>query len=212
MAHAPRGLIALLVGTVVFFALWIMVLKPSPSTKSNSPQSLGALQTDVNKAHQAVATSNATGPADAGTTASTPATTAPAAATPRPSSTATTTPQTPSSAHPATPTVSALGRLNFVNNALRAHKVVALLFYNPAGADDRAVKAELATIKSRGKVVTLAVPLTELTRYPVVTNQVPVTESPTLVLINRSQQATTIIGFADRFEIAQRVVDALAAK
>ena len=61
-------------------------------------------------------------------------------------------------------------------------------------------------------VVKLAVPLSELARYPVVTTQVPVSESPTLVLIDRAQQATTIVGFADRFEIAQRVDDALAAK
>ena len=33
-------------------------------------------------------------------------------------------------------------------------------------------------------MVKLAVPLSELTRYPVITNQVQVTESPTLVLMS----------------------------
>ena len=58
----------------------------------------------------------------------------------------------------------------------------------------------------------LAVPLIELSQYAVVTTQVPVSSSPTLVLIDRTQHASTIVGFADRFEIAQRVDDALAAK
>jgi hypothetical protein len=44
----------------------------------------------------------------------------------------------------------------------------------------------------------------------VVTNQVPVNESPTLVLIDAQRHASTIVGFADRFEIAHRVADALA--
>ena len=34
--------------------------------------------------------------------------------------------------------------------------------------------------------------------------------SPTLVLIDRARQATTIVGFTDRYEIAQRVADTLA--
>jgi hypothetical protein len=38
---------------------------------------------------------------------------------------------------------------------------------------------------------------------------VPVQVSPTLVLIDKARQASTIVGFADRFEIAQRVADAL---
>jgi hypothetical protein len=54
--------------------------------------------------------------------------------------------------------------------------------------------------------------VSELARYAVVSNQVPVSFSPTLVLIDRSGQASTIVGFADRFEIAQRVADALATQ
>ena len=104
-------------------------------------------------------------------------------------------------------------RLNSVERALRARKVIALLFYNPAAADDRAVRLELAAVAAPGpQVLRLAVPLSELARYTVVTSQVPVEGSPTLVVIDRARQATTIVGFADRFEIAQRVSDALAAK
>jgi hypothetical protein len=46
----------------------------------------------------------------------------------------------------------------------------------------------------------------------VVTTQVIVNQSPTFVLIDRQKQATTLVGFASGFEIAQRVADAAAVK
>ena len=100
-----------------------------------------------------------------------------------------------------------------VVNALRAHKVVAALFYNYRAADDRAVKHELATISTHGgQVFKLSIPLRELSYYPVITLQVPVTGSPTLVIIDGTQHARTIVGFAAQFEIEQRIVDALSVK
>jgi hypothetical protein len=103
-----------------------------------------------------------------------------------------------------------LRRLDAVSRALRGREVLALLFYNPAAADDKAVKQELAAVPARGSAVfKLAVPIDELSRYRVVTSHVPVNVSPTLVVINRRRQASTIVGFADRFEIEQRVLDEL---
>jgi hypothetical protein len=108
---------------------------------------------------------------------------------------------------PKTPTE----RQNAVERALNAHKVLALLFYNPAAADDSAVRHELASVPSHdGRVVTLAVPLSELTRYRAVTNQVPIGGSPALVVIDRAGHASSVVGFADSFEISQRVAAALA--
>ena len=96
---------------------------------------------------------------------------------------------------------------------MREHKALVLLFYNPAAADDQAVKQELAAVAThRGKVVKLTIPLSELASYTAVTDQVPVNFSPTLVVIAPSGQAAEIVGFSDKFEIAQRVADALAAK
>ncbi len=117
-----------------------------------------------------------------------------------------------SPATPAATPASTHHRVNAVTRALNAHKTLALLFYNPAGADDRAVRNELAAVPvHHGRVVKLAVPLTELSRYQVVTNSVMVSASPTLVLIDGARHASTLVGFADRFEIAQRVADALAS-
>ena len=63
-----------------------------------------------------------------------------------------------------------------------------------------------------GKVVRLAVPVSQLTKYSVVTQQIPVVTAPTLVLIDAARQATTITGYADPVEIAQRIDDALSVK
>jgi hypothetical protein len=102
-------------------------------------------------------------------------------------------------------------RADTVVAALERHKVVAALFYNPAASDDQAVKHELSSISTHGgRVVKLTVPISELTRYPVITQQVPVTQSPTLVLIDRQRQATALVGFADGFSIGQRLDTVLA--
>jgi hypothetical protein len=100
-----------------------------------------------------------------------------------------------------------------VISALRADKVLALLFYNPGTPDDNMVARELRSIPTaHGKVYSLAIPISELYNYAAVTNQVSVTTAPTLVFIDRSHYATTLVGYASRFEIAQRLADALAVK
>jgi hypothetical protein len=224
MDNVSRPLIALLVGSVAFFAVWMVALKPSGSGSSSSGGS-SAYQSAIAKAHAAVATSNGASAAHGGTvagaprTASTPAgqTSTPAGSTQTPAVTThgatklaiRPAPAATSHAAPATPAQ----RRNAVEGALRTNKVLALLFYNGAAADDRAIRKELASVPThKAHVVKFAVPLSELAQYTVVTNQVPVSSSPTLVLIDRVQHATTIVGFADRFEIAQRVDDALTVR
>jgi hypothetical protein len=206
MNQVSRPLLGVLLAVVAFFAVWMLVLKPSSSATNATAPGVAGLSSAIDKAHQAVATSNAASAAHGGTVAATPAATplrtaaAPAAAHSRPAPATTAT--TPSSA--------TSQRLGAVERALVQHRVVALLFYNSRAADDRAVRRELSSVPLHGgRVVRLAAPISELTHYPVVTNQVPVTVAPTLVLIDPDSQATTIVGFADRFEIAQRVSDAL---
>jgi hypothetical protein len=202
MANVSRPLIALLVGTVAFFALWLVVLKPGSSSTTGQPQGLGQYQSAINKAHQAAATSNAASAAEGGTLAATPPTTLTA-----PSRTAPRIPVVrPVEIHVAANTPAGIAR------ALDTGKVVALLFYNPAATDDQAVKQELAAVPTfHGRVLKQAVPVTQLARYAVVSEQVPVQVSPTLVLINKARDASTIVGFADRFEITQRIAAALSS-
>jgi hypothetical protein len=222
---ASRSLIALLIGTVAFFALWMFALKGSSNSSSGGSQGLGHFQSAINQAHQAVQTSNNSNAAAGNDGTAQPSTTASsggAAASQTPSSSA-----NQSKAAPATPSKpvthltakvgahnkASLARLSTVQHAVNGHKLVAMLFYNPAAADDVAVKQELAAVSTHhGKVVKLTIPLSESSNFTPVTQQVPVNFSPTLVLIAPNGQVDEIVGFSDRFEIAQRVDDGLAAK
>jgi hypothetical protein len=221
---ASRSLIALLIGTVAFFALWLVALKPHGSGKTgSSSQGLGQYQSAINKAHQAVATSNASNaasgndgtPSATSTTAASGGATSTTAAATQPASQGSTATQ-PS--HPARTgkgvhTHAAMVRLSTVKSAMAKHKVVAMLFYNPLAADDDAVKQELAGVPThRGRVVKLTIPLSEASNFTAVTQQVPVNFSPTLVLLAPNGQAGEIVGFSDQLEIAQRVDDALRTR
>jgi hypothetical protein len=54
--------------------------------------------------------------------------------------------------------------------------------------------------------------VTDVAQFTMLTDSVPVSSSPTLVMIDRSGSASTINGFADRFEIAQRLNALASAK
>jgi hypothetical protein len=223
--HASRPLVALLIATVLLFALWLIALKPSGSgngAKSSSNQGLGQYQADINAAHRAVTTAGAAGAragADPAPAAGTPTPTVQARArgaratstATRATSTATRATDVGVPAKSASGARSAVSRLSAVEHALRSHKVLALLFYNPAAPDDRAVQQELAGVPTHGaRVFKLAIPLNEIGSYMAITSGVPVNLSPTLVLVAPDGQADEIVGYADPFEISQRLDDALA--
>ena len=235
MARVPKPMLGLLMGTIVFFAIWMVALKPKSSAGGGSQGGVGQYQPAINQAHQAVTTSNQANAKLGAPTATAPApkTATPATAAPNTpaktaatkstatSTTATKTTATNGTAAKATSaannapdiTQSAASGVQAIQSAIRSGKVVAVLFYNDAAADDRAVKSELANVPTHhGKVVKLAVPVSQLTQYSVVTQQIPVVTAPTLVLIDAARQATTITGDADPVEIAPRIDDALSVK
>ena len=241
MDRVSRPLLALLLGTIVFFALWMIALKPSSSDTGGSGGSgagLGRYNSAIQAAHNAVATANATsaasaaqGAASSGATPTKPATAAqPAAPASRPAAStdasraeaagrraaaaaaARTAAARTASARRARSGASSLVRATparrekAVIRALRAHRVVVMLFFNPAGADDRLLRAELSSVPTRhGRVLALAAPLSELSRYPAITQQVAISGSPMLVIVNHHGSAFTLVGFQDRFAIAQWV-------
>jgi hypothetical protein len=230
MDSVSRPLIALLLGTVAVFAVWLVALKPSSSGGGASTPSPGVYASAIAKAHAALATSAAASVAHGGTVVTAAPTPPATAGAPGSVASTATAPVAAAGTHPVTSaatrsttkvaqprhrasTSTAATRRNAVTRALKANKTIALLFYNSAAADDRAVRQELAAVTAHGgRVVKLAVPLAELAHYAVVTNQVTVNASPTLVLIDGTHHASTLVGFADRFEIAQRVSDALASR
>lgn len=199
MANLPRPMIGLLVATIAFFAVWTVALKPSsssgPASSSSSPAPAASRPKAAAPAHPDASHASASHAAAAHASATSATRAKPAAK--------------PAVKH----TVSPQQRQSLIENGLNHHKVLAILFFNPAAADDQAVKHELDEIPARGgKVVKLAVPLSELTRYPVITNQVQVTESPTLVLIDGQRKADLLTGYLDQLELSQRVSDAVAVK
>jgi hypothetical protein len=185
-------MLALLAVVVAFFAAWMTVLKPSnsssPSQTVPAPAVVSHPATSSSshaKAHAAAAAHSATRSAASKATAS-----------------------------KAAANVSASKRrLAEVEAALRHRQVLALLFYNPLGADDQADAKQVAAIPSQhGKVFKLAIPVQDLSAYSVITDQVPVTGTPTLVVIDSHHRATTLAGFADQLEMNRLVAGALSSK
>lgn len=238
MTQVSRPMQILLLVTVLFAAVWFVALRPkSPSSSGSAapaaqsaPDAPGVkgLTTAIDKAHGAVGTADADAQRAAGTSAdstpasggaSAPAASAPAHAPARPAThAATRTHPAVRTHHRAAPrshhaSAVATRRVNAVTAALRHHKAVVIAFYDPNAADSRMVAGEIRHVDDvHGRALVLAVPISELSRYDAITRQVQITIAPTTVVIDRGGQATTIVGFTDRFEIQQRLADALAAK
>jgi hypothetical protein len=97
-----------------------------------------------------------------------------------------------------------------VKKALDAHKVVVLLFWNPAGTDDRSVKKAVNGLPRRGgKVAVFSDRFTKISRYTKITAATNLSQTPTIVVVNRRGQARVATGYHDRASVEQLVVDAL---
>ena len=100
-----------------------------------------------------------------------------------------------------------------VNNALADGNVVVLLFWDPRGSDDRAVRNELRRVRNRGgRTLTAAVPIRQVSRYGAVTRGVQVLQSPTILIVDRARQARTLTGYTDAAEIGQAITEALRVR
>jgi hypothetical protein len=99
-----------------------------------------------------------------------------------------------------------------VDQALIHDRPVVILFANPRGVVDRLNVLELLIAKAPRSVLKVGAPVATVADYAPLTNQVQIDESPTIVIINRYHEATTITGFTTVFEIEHRIADALAAK
>lgn len=239
MAHVSRPLVGLLVSTLAFFAIWTVALKPGGSASGGGSQGLHSLSSAVAAAHHVAATSGAASAAESGvpspsgsaagrtsTVASTGsragtirsssanAAAAPShGATPSPAGTAAVgSSQAATTTEPSPATAASQPGAARLKTALAAHEVVMLLFYNPSGADDQAVKQEVDAVRPRAGVLVLSAPITQLANYSSLTDQVPVSQSPTLLFIDRRGQASALTGFSDGLEIAQRLTDTLAVR
>jgi hypothetical protein len=149
---------------------------------------------------------------------SSPTTTTPAPANTKPANTAgthakpTTEHKKPSSAaksHPASGSQRTLPAP--VQRALSAHKVVVLLFWNPRSSDDRSVRQAFASVSGHGGAVAkFTDTLGNVARYTRVTgSDAAVTQTPTVVVVDRKGNGRFVTGFQDSATVEQLVVDAL---
>ena len=228
MSQVSRPMQIALVATMLFAAVWFVALRPksssgeqaaAPAPAQSAPASDGGaapgtagLKGAIDQAHGAVATANgdAARAQQSSADGAAPSTPAPAASTPA------------AKPHPAQRAAGSGGaahhraaspQVRAVKAALRHDKAVAIAFVDPNTADARAVAREIGHVSTfGGRALVLAVPLAKLSDFPFITNHVEVTVAPTVVIVDRRRQATTIVGFADRGEIEQRLADAVATK
>jgi hypothetical protein len=195
------GLVALL----VVAGLWFAVLRPKPATETpvttTAPGAAG-LGNAVDKANGAADASNAAAAAtEAAANAGSGTTTTPAAGTAT----------KPGDAN--TPTRSTLADDAVAGDPSRAvlslfdsGKVAVVLFWNDKASDDRATRKALRAVNRHdGRVVTRAIPISQVGRYEAITRGAQVLESPTVLVIGAGGKARAITGYTQAKEIDEVV-------
>jgi hypothetical protein len=196
-----------LVAAIALIGAWMLFLRPKTETTPPVPQApptapgVKGLTNDIAKAKAASKTSDAANAkiqsATGGNTASG---TAPATQAAGKSAAAT----------PAAPKVDTAGLPKRVAKAIDDKKVVVLFFYNPKSADDRAVKKAVAKVdRWQGEVVVQGANVKSVSRYAKIARGADVSQSPTIVVVDRNLKAERLVGFQDTRSIDQAVVDAL---
>jgi hypothetical protein len=203
-----------LVALLAVGVLWFAVLRPKSGGEATpaSTQAPGVtgLAKDVSKAKGAVDASNAGAAAtkaaagDATATTPKPATVARAATAPKAPKAAKPAPK------PAKPGLAADAAPGDPSRPLLADvdagKVVVALFWNKEGSDDRATRRALRAVNHHhGKVVTTAIPVSDVGKYEAITRGAQVLESPTVLVIGAGGKARAITGYTQAQEIDQAV-------
>jgi hypothetical protein len=99
-----------------------------------------------------------------------------------------------------------------VARAIERHEVVVLGFFNGRAPEDRAVRAALRNAdRWDGRVHVAVAPVDAVSRYGRIARGVDVEQSPTVIVVDRDLNATTLVGYVDTRSIDQAVVDALRA-
>jgi hypothetical protein len=92
--------------------------------------------------------------------------------------------------------------------AVRAGKQVVIFFRNPNGLDDRAVGRSVRALERRSSAVVLTDHVDAVERYGKLVEDLGVSQTPSLVLIDSAGDARLIEGFIDSKSLSQVVSDA----
>lgn len=97
---------------------------------------------------------------------------------------------------------------NRAARAVGAHKKVVIFFRNPRGLDDRAVARSVRALERRSPAVVLTDDVDAAERYGKLVEDLGVSQTPSLVLIDSRGDARLIEGFIDSKSLTQAVADA----
>ena len=99
-----------------------------------------------------------------------------------------------------------------VEQALSHGKVAVVLFWNPLGADDEAVHAQLQHVAHSHLPVAIYEGSAEtVANYGAITRQVPVYATPTILVVAKNGQTTVLTGLQEHFAIEQAIAEARSA-
>jgi hypothetical protein len=100
-----------------------------------------------------------------------------------------------------------------VEKQLQQGKVVLVLFWNPKGSDDKAVRKELQTVEKQqgGKIAVHYALADQVGSFGSITKAIQVYQTPTILLVNEQGLTTTLTGFTDAFSIEQTIGEARQA-
>ncbi len=91
---------------------------------------------------------------------------------------------------------------------MRDHKKVVILFRNERGLDDRAMTSVLRDVDRRTKALILSDPVGAVERYGKLVEDLGVSQTPSVVIIDRTGKAQLLEGYVDSDTLTQAVSDA----
>jgi hypothetical protein len=97
-----------------------------------------------------------------------------------------------------------------VEGELGRGELVAILLWNPAGSVDNRVKGELKSVARsyRGKLAVHSALPNQVGAFGSFTRAIQIYSTPTIVLVNKHGQASTVAGLTDAFSLKQAIQDA----
>jgi hypothetical protein len=97
-----------------------------------------------------------------------------------------------------------------VESELKHGKLVAILLWNPAGVVDQRVKDELGLVARgyKGKLAVHSALPKQVGAFGSFTRAIQVYSTPTILIVNRHGQASTVAGLTDAFSLKQAIQEA----
>jgi hypothetical protein len=92
--------------------------------------------------------------------------------------------------------------------AVGEHRKVVILFRNPRGLDDRAMAPIMRSVDNRTEALVLTDHVDAVERYGKLVEDLGVSQTPSVVIIDRSGKARLLEGFTDSDTLTQAVADA----